>query len=105
MMTQITAQELRTRLDQGEELMLIDVREPYEHDEFNIGGTLIPLAELPTRLDELEKAKSRDIVVYCRSGNRSALAQHVLGQAGFSNVLNLQGGVLAWQEMENSQQG
>ncbi len=95
----ITPQELKNKMEQGEEVVLIDVREPYEHDEFNIGGELIPIGSLTSAIPTLEHEKNAPIVVYCRSGNRSMMGQHLLKVAGFSNVLNLDGGMLAWQEM------
>lgn len=100
-MQNITASELKDKLESGEDIILLDVRETYEHEEFNIGGTLIPLGQLPTRMHELDQYKSKEIVAYCRSGNRSALAQHLLTQKGFDSVYNLQGGVLAWKELED----
>lgn len=95
----ITTDELKTRLDAGEELNLLDVREPHENQEFNIGGQLIPLGDVRAlQLDELETLKDQEIIVYCRSGNRSGQACLVLEGTGFSNVKNLVGGMLEWQE-------
>lgn len=96
----ITVHELKQRLDAGESLHLIDVREEYEYDEQNLGGQLIPLGELPDRLDEIEDLKDEEIIVQCRSGNRSGKAQAFLESQGFSNVRNLTGGMLAWNAME-----
>jgi rhodanese-related sulfurtransferase len=96
-MADITVQELKTRLDNGEKITIIDVREPYEYEEFNIGGQLIPLGELPSRLDELDALKNTEIVVHCRSGVRSGHANTFLTQHGFTNVRNMLGGVLDWQ--------
>lgn len=92
---QITADELRKRMVQ-EKLVIIDVREPFEHAAKNIPGSiLIPLGVLPSRLNELDKFKDQEVVVYCRSGNRSAHAcRHLIGK-GFK-ALNLSGGILAW---------
>ena len=92
----ITVQELKQKLDNGEDFTLVDVRETYEHEEFNVGGRLIPLGELPSSIAELAAAKDGEVVVYCRSGKRSGMAQRLLQQAGFSNVRNLEGGMLAW---------
>lgn len=78
--------------------MLIDVREPWENEEFNVGGELIPLGSLMNRIWEFEGDKNQEIVVYCRSGNRSGMAQTLLESQGFSNVRNLTGGMLAWQD-------
>lgn len=101
-MDDTTPQELKPRLEEKDPTIhLIDVREPDEHAAFNIGGDLIPLGELPNRLSELaDTLTDQEVVVYCRSGRRSAMAKHMLEQAGLSNVRNLQGGMLAWQEME-----
>jgi len=98
-MSDITVQQLKQRLDQGEELNIIDVRETYEHEEFNIGGRLIPLGELPGSIDKIENLKDQEIVVYCRSGSRSGMAAQFLSQSGFENVRNLTGGMLHWQEV------
>jgi rhodanese-related sulfurtransferase len=99
MMKEITAKEVKQRLDAGEPLILIDVREPYEHDEFDIGGTNIPVTELPFRLDELKQLGNGDLVLYCQSGNRSILAQKLLAmQFGIEDSYNLKGGVNAWKE-------
>lgn len=95
---EITVQELKSKLDNKEDFVLIDVREPYEYDEFNLKGKLIPLGDLMPALAEMEDLKEKEIVVHCRSGKRSAMAQHIMQQAGFSNVANLKGGVLAWQD-------
>ena len=84
-------------MDAGETLHLIDVREPFEYEEFNLGGTLIPLGEVPSRIQELEHLKEEEIIVHCRSGKRSQTAQQFLLQMGFKNVRNLLGGVLDWQ--------
>lgn len=92
----INVQELKERLDKGEELVLIDVRQPNEHQEFNVGGKLIPLGTVPLRMNEISEDKDAEVVVYCRSGARSGQAKQFLMQNGFSNVRNLQGGMLAW---------
>ncbi len=83
----------------GDKLFLIDVREPYEHDEFNIGGINIPITELPFRTDELKQFGEGDFVLYCQSGNRSGLAQKLLSmQLKIENTIHLKGGVKAWRE-------
>jgi len=93
----INVQELKERLDKSDDsLVLIDVREPHEHEEFNVGGQLIPLGSVPHELDDLEEHQDDEIVVYCRSGKRSGVAQSLMEQAGFKNVRNLEGGMLAW---------
>lgn len=94
---EITVAELKARLDAGEEVHLVDVRRPDEHAFANIGGQLIPLGDLPRRLGALEAYREAPmVVVYCRSGARSASAVGLLRQAGFPNVYNLKGGILAW---------
>ncbi len=95
----ITVQELKQRIDAGETLHLLDVRNPDEYELDNIGAKLIPLGDLPDRLDELEDWKDEEVLVHCRSGKRSAMAQQILEQNGFSNVRNVAGGMLAWNEM------
>lgn len=95
----ISVQELQERLEQGETINLIDVREEYEYEDFNLGGTLIPLGEIPDRLDEIKHLKDEEVIVHCRSGKRSESAQKFLQSQGFSNVRNLIGGVLAWNEL------
>lgn len=96
-MQDITVQELKQRLDSGEKVIVIDVREPWEHEEYNIGGKLIPLGSLPDKLDELEELKDSEIVVHCRSGARSATAKAFLTQQGFTKVRNMLGGIMDWQ--------
>jgi rhodanese-related sulfurtransferase len=96
-MEDITIDELKARMDKGEALHIVDVREEYEFDEFNIGAQLIPLGELPDRLDEIAHAKDAELIVHCRSGARSGRAKEYLESEGFSKVRNLIGGMLAWQ--------
>jgi adenylyltransferase/sulfurtransferase len=88
--------ELKRRLDAGENVFVLDVREPHEYQICNLGGRLIPLGELPQRMVELDR--SREIVVHCKSGARSAKAVALLRDAGFNNVTNLAGGILAWTD-------
>jgi rhodanese-related sulfurtransferase len=98
-MTTITAEEVKARIDAGEKLNIADVREPYENAEFNIGGTLIPLGSIQSfQLDDLEPYKNEELILYCRSGNRSGQACLILESAGFKNVKNLTGGMLNWRE-------
>ena len=93
-----TIQEIKDREAAGKkDYVLLDVREDYERAEFNIGGMHIPLGVLTASFDKLAPHKDDEIVVYCRSGKRSGMAQHLLQQAGFTNVRNLEGGMLAWQ--------
>jgi rhodanese-related sulfurtransferase len=98
-MTTITAEEVKARIDSGEKFNIVDVREPHENLEFNIGGTLVPLGKIQTmQLDEIEDWKNEEVIVYCRSGNRSGQACLILEMAGFTNVKNLTGGMLEWRE-------
>ncbi|MFD2922105.1 rhodanese-like domain-containing protein [Terrimonas rubra] len=98
-MQTITIDELKARLDAGETVNIVDVREPHEHAEFNIGGVLVPLGQVrDMQVDELEAFKDQELIVYCRSGNRSGQACMVLDSLGFENTKNLVGGMLAWQE-------
>ena len=96
-MADITTLELKQRIDNGETIHIIDVREPHEYEEFNIGAQLIPLGTLPSKLAELEGLKDQEVIVHCRSGARSASAKLFLEDAGFTNVRNLIGGMLDWQ--------
>ena len=96
---EISVQGLKAKIDNKEDFVLIDVREKYEYEEFNIGGKLIPLGEIMGALEDLEEFKGKEIIIHCRSGKRSAMAQQLMLQAGFSDVKNLAGGVLAWQDM------
>ena len=96
---EITATELKERLDRGDNLTIIDVREPNEWEIGNLeehGARLIPLAELPERLDEIDKQD--DLVLQCRSGARSARALQFLRGQGYSRLHNLRGGILAWSD-------
>ena len=93
---EIQPEELKLKLDRGEDIFVLDVREPHEYQICNLGGYLIPLGDLPARMDELDS--SRQIVAHCRSGVRSAKAVTLLRQAGFGKVKNLAGGVLAWSD-------
>jgi len=79
-------------------MVLVDVREPYEHDEYNIGGINIPLAEIPISPERFRDLGDVDIVLYCRSGNRSGMAQKLLAmQHNIHNTMNLKGGLIAWR--------
>jgi len=98
-MDNITVEELKKRLDAGEKLNIIDVREPHENADFNIGGVLIPLGQIQSmQIDEIEDLKDKEVILYCRSGNRSGQACMFLDAMGFKNTRNLLGGMLAWQE-------
>jgi rhodanese-related sulfurtransferase len=96
----ITVQELKNRIESGEAINLIDVREEYEYDADNIGGLLIPLGDLPHRLNEIEDLKDQEVLVHCRSGKRSETAQRFMQSQGFTNVRNVIGGILAYNELD-----
>jgi adenylyltransferase/sulfurtransferase len=93
---EITPRELKARLDRGDDIYILDVREPHEYQICNIGGHLIPLGDLSSRVNELDS--SREIVAHCRSGKRSAEASEFLRKAGFRKISNLKGGILAWSD-------
>ena len=99
-MQTITVEELKKRLDAGEHVNLVDVREPNENAEFNIGGILLPLGEIRNmQTDSIDNLKDEEVILYCRSGNRSGIAAQILEQMGFKSPKNLIGGMLAWQQM------
>ena len=98
-MTNINNEEVKQRLDAGEKLNLIDVREPHENAEFNIGGKLLPIGNIQSmQIEDIEDLKNEEVILYCRSGNRSGISASILDQLGFTNTKNLVGGMLAWQE-------
>jgi rhodanese-related sulfurtransferase len=96
-MEDITVIELRNRMNAGEKLNIIDVREEWEAEEFNIGAKVIPLAQLPFNLDYLEQFKDQELILHCRSGGRSGQAKQFLMSKGFTKVRNLLGGMIEWQ--------
>ncbi|MGD1847427.1 MAG: ThiF family adenylyltransferase, partial [Salibacteraceae bacterium] len=97
-MESITTQELKTWIDDNTDFRLIDVREPFEYEEANMGGTLIPLGEVENNLDRIPREGR--VVVHCKAGGRSANAIQLLEQKhGYTNLINLEGGILAWQAM------
>ena len=97
-MKTITAEALKARIDAGEALNLVDVREPFENADFNIGGTLIPLGQIQMmQVDELEDLKDQELIIYCRSGNRSGQACMILETMGFTNTVNVVGGMMNWE--------
>jgi len=99
-MQPISVEELKARIDAGETLHLLDVREPGEHEDFNIGGVLLPLGNIRNfETDDIDGWKDQEVICYCRSGNRSGQACMILESAGFTNVKNLSGGMMAWQDM------
>jgi rhodanese-related sulfurtransferase len=101
-MITITAEEIKARMDAGEAVNLVDVREPAEHAEFNIGGTLLPLGKIQTmQVEDIDELKNEELICYCRSGQRSMQACMMLETFGFTNVKNLAGGMLGWKEKFN----
>lgn len=95
----ISVEELKARMDAGEKLHVIDVREPDEYAEFNIGAKLIPLGQIQSmQIEELEDLKNEELIIHCRSGKRSAVACLFLESMGFTNTKNVEGGMLAWKE-------
>ena len=95
-MKEISVLELKEKIDNKEDFQLIDVREDFEYEMSNLGGTLIPLAGILIESDKI--AKDKPVIVQCRSGKRSAIAIMQLEDKGFTNLYNLKGGILAWQE-------
>ncbi|MBL7802625.1 MAG: rhodanese-like domain-containing protein [Saprospiraceae bacterium] len=94
----LTVQELKQKIQSGEKFLFLDVREPWEYEEFNIGATLMPLGELINRMWEFDEFKDREIVVHCKSGGRSGMAQQFLQSNGFNHVRNVIGGISAWKD-------
>lgn len=96
---EITPVELKQKLDKGEDVVILDIREPHELGICRLNNTAhVPMGELAARLDELGKFKDKEVVIYCRSGGRSALCVEFLRQNGFKRVLNLAGGILLWAD-------
>jgi sulfur-carrier protein adenylyltransferase/sulfurtransferase len=93
---EITVKELKEKLDNGEGVSVLDVREPHEYEVANISARLIPLGELPERLVELDQ--NDNLAIHCKTGGRSARAVKLLQDAGFQNVYNVKGGITAWSE-------
>ena len=91
---QLSVKELKSRMDAGEDVMILDVREPFEYQIANLGGKLIPMNDVPRRLAEIER--NREIVVQCKMGGRSQRVAEFLSQAGYPRVVNLAGGIIAW---------
>lgn len=97
-MTNITVEELKSRMDAGEKIHLFDCREPHEYAEFNIGATLVPLGKIQTmQIDELDGLQEEEVIIHCRSGARSGQACLILDAMGFKNTRNLVGGMVEWQ--------
>jgi rhodanese-related sulfurtransferase len=98
-MQQITVDQLKARLDAGEKLHVIDVREDIERADFNIGGTHFPLGRIQSmEIDDIEDLKEEEVIIYCRSGNRSQQACLMLEHMGFKNTVNVSGGMLDWEQ-------
>ncbi len=98
-MKTISVQDLKAKIDAGEQLNIVDVREPFEHEEFNIGGQLLPVGEIRNGdTSSIDHLKDHEVFLYCRSGNRSGQACLILETMGFTNVVNVTGGMLAWRE-------
>lgn len=103
-MEEITVQQLKKKIDHQDTFLLLDVRETFEHYISTIeSSTLIPVDELSSRMDEIDDHKDQEIIVMCRTGQRSAQAQKMLMDNGFQQVKNLKGGINAWaREIDNS---
>ena len=98
----ITVNELKERKDAGEELFILDVREPHEYADVNMGALLLPLGNvLSMQIEPIEDWKDKEVIVHCRSGVRSMQACAMLEQMGFTNTKNLTGGILAWVELNS----
>ena len=98
-MKNITVEELKKRMDAGEQLHIIDVREPWEYAEFNIGGKLVPLGKIAgMQTEELDDLKDEELIIHCKMGGRSLQACMMLEAAGFTNVVNVTGGTNAWKQ-------
>lgn len=95
-MKEISVIELKSRLDNGDELQLIDIRETNEYDYCNIGAELIPMGDLMANIDRI--ARDKDVVLHCKSGGRSSAMVKALMSRGFDNVINLSGGIMAWAD-------
>lgn len=95
----ITVEQLKELLENEGTINLIDVREEYEYEDDNLGGILIPLGEIPDRLDELNEMKGQEIYIHCRSGARSGKAKQFLISQGFEKVHNVLGGIMAYREL------
>ncbi|HEY1256283.1 MAG TPA: rhodanese-like domain-containing protein [Terracidiphilus sp.] len=91
---QLSAKELKLRIDAGEQVYILDVREPWEYTTAQIGGKLIPMNEIPQRLAEIDR--EREVIVHCHHGIRSQRVAEFLQQSGFPRVVNLAGGIDAW---------
>ena len=98
-MKTISVEALKAKIDAGEKINLVHVREPHEHEAYNIGGILLPLGKVQgLETDDIDHLKNETVYVYCRSGNRSGQACLMLEPYGFKDIINVSGGMLAWQE-------
>ncbi|MFN5252649.1 MAG: rhodanese-like domain-containing protein [Chitinophagaceae bacterium] len=98
-MKTISVEALKAKMDAGEKINLVDVREPLEHEVYNIGVILLPLGKVQgLETDDIDHLKNETVYVYCRSGNRSGQACLMLEPYGFKDIINVSGGMLAWQE-------
>ena len=93
---QLSVKDLKKRMDAGENLFILDVREPFEYQIANIGGKLIPQNEVPQRLAEIDR--DREVIVQCKSGARSQRIAEFLKRSGYPKVANVSGGILAWSD-------
>lgn len=97
-MHQLTPAQITQWIESRHDFVLIDVREAWEHEAFSIGGVLMPMGEIPSRLSEIPRDK--DVVLYCEKGIRSVIAIQRLETLGFTNLINLAGGMKAWREAQ-----
>jgi rhodanese-related sulfurtransferase len=98
-MRSMTVGELKARMDAGESLLILDVREPDEYAEANIGAKLLPLGQIQSmQIDEIEDWKDKEVIIHCRSGKRSLTACLFLETMGFTDTVNVEGGIIAWQQ-------
>jgi rhodanese-related sulfurtransferase len=100
-MHQINADSLQSRLHNGEDVNLLDVREEIEYHTYNIGGKNLPLSKFTEHLHQLDYNKTDEIIVVCKVGLRSETAQSILVQNGYQNVKNLTGGLIALQKLQH----
>lgn len=97
-MEDITVQQLKARQAANEALNILDVREEWEYEEDNMGAKLMPLGDIPARIDEIADWKDQEMIVHCKSGGRSGRAKKYLESQGFTKVRNMLGGMLAYRE-------
>lgn len=96
-MNQISPKELKEKLERNADVLLIDIREDWERELFNIGGMHIPMGEIPAHLSDIPKDK--DVILYCEKGIRSTITIQRLESIGYHNLINLSGGMKAWKEL------